>query len=279
VRLSNPKARGLNQTNRTENEVSAIWLTRQSLSQNLPGNNHLADAIPVVYAWSAFETVPDRPDIGFGWLVMDFKPGVALNEHFSTFSLADKTDILGQFADLFAGVQRAPIPASLGTLHCGMAIDNATGDIVPGQMSILAGGPWDGLVELWRARFREELGGADGSEIIAGWRANGVRDAVEEFMSSGLEKFLVDAGVDMNARALIHGDFSRYSPLQSFLPHQNVESIKSAESVFASPSTSIPRNTNSQQRRGTRSSTCKPKRSQALSTSTLPTSPTQASSF
>ncbi|KAK1758964.1 putative phosphotransferase enzyme family protein [Echria macrotheca] len=215
VRLSNPKARGLNQTNRTENEVSAIWLARQSLlSQNVSSeNHHLADAIPAVYAWSAFETVPDRPDIGFGWLVMDFKPGVALNEHFSALSPADKTDILGQFADLFAAVQRAPIPASLGTLHCGMAIDNATGDIVPGQMSILEGGPWNGLVELWRARFREELGGADGSEIIGGWRANGVRDAVEGFMSSGLGKFLVDAGVDMNARSLIHGDFTTWNAL------------------------------------------------------------------
>ena len=202
IRLSNPNAEGLSQVNRTENEVAAIHLTRLGL-QSDEARAKLSDIVPVVYAWH-----PAGEDTGgFGWLVMDFKRGVALNEVFSELSDEKTQDVVGQLADLFAGVQQAPLPDALKGHYGGLTIAPA-GEIVPGQATTSTDGPWSDLAALRKSKLATQLKTADESDLLRGWRESGLRDAIDEFASSGIDRLFAKAGIDVHAQGLIHGDFS-----------------------------------------------------------------------
>jgi hypothetical protein len=47
---------------------------------------------------------------------------------------------------------------------------------------------------------------AENSPVVLGWRDNGVRERVDNFISNGIESLL--QGVDTSKLVLIHGDFS-----------------------------------------------------------------------
>lgn len=201
MRLSNLAAEGLNQANRVENEVAALHLARRRLSAET-GRPELAAVVPGVYDWRRAEGTR------LGWILMDHLAGTSLDRDFGTLEAAEKQDVLAQLRDVFAGIQRAPLPAGV-TTYGGLRISDE-GGIVSGQMTTLKGGPWDTYGGFLRARLLSQLGGADGSEVLQGWRPNGLRDRVDAFLDSRLEKALDEAGVDTMARALIHGDFSRF---------------------------------------------------------------------
>lgn len=148
---------------------------------------------------------------------MDFKPGVPLNEVLPELPESKKRDVVAQIADIFVGVQRAPLPAALKGCRGGLTITNE-GEIVPGQMTTLEGGPWTGDAELWKTRLRNHLAEADGSEALDGWRTSpdGLRQAVEKFVDSGVDSLMSKAGLDTSATALIHGDFSKVPALHAW---------------------------------------------------------------
>ena len=200
MRLSNLAAEGLNQSNRVENEVAALHLARKGLS-TATANPELATVLPTVYGWKRAEGTC------LGWTLMEFLSGTSLDQHFGSLKAAEKQDVLAQLSDIFAGIQRTSLPAGV-TSYGGLKI-NEEGEIVSGQMTTLKGGPWDTYGGFLRARLHSQLGGADGSEVLQGWRPNGVRDRVDALLDSRLEKALEEAGVDTTARALVHGDFSK----------------------------------------------------------------------
>jgi len=206
IRLSNPNAEGLSQVNRTENEVAAIHLTRLGLQSDETRTAKLSDVVPVVYAWH-----PAGEDTGgFGWLVMDFKPGVALSEVFSELSDERKRDVIGQLADLFAGVQRAPLPDALKGHYGGGLTITSAGEIVSGRATTSTDGPWSDLAALWKSKLAAQLKTADESDLLRGWQEGGLREAIDEFVCAGIDGLFEKAGVDVYAQGLIHGDFSMF---------------------------------------------------------------------
>lgn len=89
-------------------------------------------------------------------------------------------------------------------------------------MTTLMGGPWSEHGSYWRTRFTSQLKESESEgSAIQGWRTNGVRERIDQFLASQLDHLLVREGVDTSKRILIHGDLSR-STFFSYAPTQNV---------------------------------------------------------
>lgn len=200
VRICNPKAGGLSQGNRVENEVAAIYLAREGLRAYKP---ELAELVPCVYAWEAASSAEDN----MGWILMDYKEGVQLDAHFKSLDESNQALILEQMADTFTGVQKASVPKQMTQLS-GISID-ADGKMAIGEMTTADGGPWSSYIEFWKSKLAEPLEGADKSSVIGGWKKNGTRDRIDAFISTGLAAVIEPS--DGLGRVLVHGDFSLYS--------------------------------------------------------------------
>lgn len=166
--------------------------------------SELTSVIPVVYAWEP----PNDANHGLGWILMDFKPGVGLDEHFASASDEEKATSIEQVANIFTGIQRAPLPSTLSS-YGGLTIDEA-GEIVSGQMTVLAGGPWNSYATFWKNKLVSQLNGADGSSALRGWKDNGVRERIDRLLATDLDNFLAEAGVETTKRSLVHGDLSTF---------------------------------------------------------------------
>ncbi|KAF9873182.1 phosphotransferase enzyme family protein [Colletotrichum karsti] len=187
LRLANPKAQDIIQDNRVENEVAAMYLARQGLLAFKP---EVAGLIPAVYAWKSHQGAKGS----YSWTLMEYKEGVPLDTKFPGLSEEDQKDVLGQIADVFTGIQQAPLPESIKS-HGGLTIDDG-GNIVGGKMTILEGAPWTSYSDFWRTRLAFRLKDADESPALEGWKPNGVRGRIDSFLSSGLETYLANSGVD-----------------------------------------------------------------------------------
>ncbi|KAH0430097.1 phosphotransferase enzyme family protein [Colletotrichum camelliae] len=199
MRLANPKAMDIIQDNRVENEVAAMYLARQGLQAFKPD---VAGLIPAIFAWKSAHGVGDS----YSWTLMEFKEGVPLDTKFKDLSDDERKSVLGQIADVFTGIQQAPVPESIKS-HGGLTIDEF-GNIVGDKMTILEGAPWDSFTDFWKSKLEFGLRDADGSSNLQGWKPNGVRERIDKFMSSGLDEYLARAGVDETQRVLIHGDLT-----------------------------------------------------------------------
>lgn len=205
VRLSNPRAEGMNNTNRVENEVASMHLARGAVAQL--GTDYVG-LVPAVYAWKAATSASSKDEAGFGWTIMEYKSGVPLDAHFRALSMEQKLEIIDQVAVIFSATQGVKLPPSV-THHGGLTIDNG-GQIISGQGTLqeMEGGPWKGFVESWAFNMQGKLKEADASEVISGWTANGVRANVDRMVASGLSSIIRDAGVDTTSLVLIHRDFT-----------------------------------------------------------------------
>ncbi|KAI8225144.1 hypothetical protein K4K54_004794 [Colletotrichum sp. SAR 10_86] len=199
MRLANSRATDIIQDNRIENEVAAMFLARQGLQSFKP---EVAGLIPAIYAWKPTQDA----DNGYSWTMMEFKKGVPLDTKFKDLSDDERNIVLGQIADVFTGIQRAPLPDSI-TSHGGLTISES-GEIIGGKMTILEGAPWNSYTEFWRCKLESSLRDADRSSNLQGWKPNGVRQRIDKFISSGLGPYLASAGVDETQRVLIHGDLT-----------------------------------------------------------------------
>lgn len=202
IRLSNPRAEGLNNANRVENEVASLYLARQSLERS-----GVAPVVPAVYAWSPskYHDVPHEG--GFGWIVTEFKQGSDLDAEFPNLSLEERVSVLGQIADVFGALQRTQIPEGATAFGALTFLD---GKIVSGQMPLLKGGPWGTYSALWVAKLQAQLEDSENSALLEGWRAGGIRDRLDRFLADGVDKLLEE--VDVKQRVLVHGDLSTYAP-------------------------------------------------------------------
>ncbi|KAJ0116818.1 hypothetical protein J7T55_009969 [Diaporthe amygdali] len=207
LKLSNPKAEGLDNTNRVENDVIASSLIRDSLSQRAPD---MADIVPAVYAWEPFmDPSPDADEASSGWTLMGYRPGSNLDGHFATLDEHDKVAVMEQVATILSAIQAVQLPAGVTGLG-GMTL-TSDGAIVTGQRSILPGGPWPSYANMLASKLQFQLGGdAEHSAVLRGWRDNGaLRAKLDDFISSpAIAKVLARGRVDANHRVLTHGDFT-----------------------------------------------------------------------
>ncbi|KAJ5806529.1 phosphotransferase enzyme family protein [Penicillium pulvis] len=202
LRLSNPQAMGLNQ-NRVQNEVAAMSIARAGLRTYQSG---LEVLVPAIYAWKATSSSEGTP--GLVWILMEYKSGVSLDEHFPSLCTTKKKGVLEQIADVIVGIERSQLPLEVNQFG-GLTIDNK-GSIISGEMTIVkGGGPWKTYEAWWQDRLQDQLKGADKSPVIEGWRPDGdLRQHLEEFIAHGLSSVLTRAGFDSSKRVLIHGDFT-----------------------------------------------------------------------
>jgi hypothetical protein len=218
LRLSNPRADGLNNTNRVENEVATQHLFRQHLYTNHP---HLIHIIPAIYAWAPcrYPEVPD--ETGFAWTLCEFMHGTNLDSQFAEMDIQQKLDVIGQVAEIFAAFQATPLPQHF-TNHLGGLTFGDRGQVVAGQMPLLPPGPWSTLEALWASRYRQQLADTDKSFALDGWKDIGIRERVDKFLGSDKIVQLL-AVVDTTQRTLVHGDLSKLnqgaSPNRKSLTH------------------------------------------------------------
>ena len=204
-RLSNPNADGVNNTNRVENEVAALFLCRQTLSMTL---EKYSDIVPGVYDWKPYTPNTDSStsdESDFGWIMMQFRPGVPLDSQFDKLLFSEKKTLVAEIAAIFAVIQGMSLPAGVGAYG---SLTVKDGDIVSGQPTIATGGPWEQYRDWWAGMLSMALSQAERSPVLKGWRENGIRDRVDRLIDTGIQTLL--APVDTSKRALIHGDFSKY---------------------------------------------------------------------
>lgn len=218
LKLSNPKAEGLNNTNRVENDVITSTLIRESLTTRAPD---LARIVPAVYAWAPFtDPSPAADEASAGWTLMEHRPGSNLDAQSATLDQHDRHAVTAQVATILAAVQSARLPPG-ATGHGGMTFaarnDGPTTTIVTGERPLLPGGPWASYADMWAARLRFQLtGDAEQSPVLRGWRRNGaLRGKLDAFISSptAIGHVLRRGGVAADHRVLTHGDFSKTLPL------------------------------------------------------------------
>ncbi|KAI1858952.1 uncharacterized protein JN550_012310 [Neoarthrinium moseri] len=112
-------------------------------------------------------------------------------------------------AYIFAAFQGTTLLDSLHD-HFGGLTFAANSQIVGGQMPLLPEGPWQRYKELWVARFKQQLKGADNSSLLNSWRVNGIRDRIDKFVNDhGIAELL--KGVDTAQRVLVHGDLKSHT--------------------------------------------------------------------
>ncbi|KAI3395369.1 hypothetical protein diail_1425 [Diaporthe ilicicola] len=209
LKLSNPKAEGLNNANRVENDVITSSLIRDSLARRAP---ELAGIVPAIYAWEAFtDPSPDADETCAGWTLMEHRPGSNLDGHFSALSEQDRHAVIDQVATILAAVQAAQLPPGVTGLG-GLTFAADQSSIVTGERPLLPGGPWSSYAAMWAARLRFQLAGdAEQSPVLRGWRCNAaLRARLDAFISSptAIEEVLRRGGVAAHHRVLTHGDFS-----------------------------------------------------------------------
>ncbi|ROW05816.1 hypothetical protein VMCG_05139 [Cytospora schulzeri] len=198
IRLSNPRAEGLNNANRVENEVASLYLARQSLQ-----NSGSSPVVPAVYAWSPckFHDVPHEE--GFGWIMAEFKSGSDLDAQFPNLSVEERNAVVEQIAVVLSAIQRVTIPE--GATEFG-ALTFVDGKIVSGQMPLLKGGPWRSYSALWAAKLQAQLEDSENSPLLKGWRTENIRERLDRFLANGVDKVLDE--IDVTQRVLVHGDLT-----------------------------------------------------------------------
>lgn len=196
MRLSNPDAEGMYQETRVQNEVAIFTLASAALRHIKP------NIVPRVFGWGG------ASQGRLGWILQDLMPGVPLDDVFSpTGSLEQKTAVLRQMAAILKALQDYPLPKSIQGWG-GLAFDGS-GDIVSAPMPTVGAGPWSSLEDSYRGRLKAALDKADKNPHLKGWRLNGIRDRVDDFIERGLSTQFSDLTSSQD-RAIIHADFSKF---------------------------------------------------------------------
>jgi hypothetical protein len=205
IRLSNPRARGLNNAHRVENEIAAQHLFGQQLAACNPEWLHL---VPAVYAWAPCRYPEVSDEGGFGWTICEFMLGANLDTQFTEMDLSEKMAVIDQFADIFAALRQTPLPAGLAKGHLGGLTFDDAGQVVGGQMSMLPAGPWESYTDMWVSRLQQQIHDADSSSALKGWKEGGVRDRIDKLITAITVDKLVEP-IDTAQRSLVHGDLSQ----------------------------------------------------------------------
>lgn len=190
IRLSNAAA-GLNDANRVENEVATMSLFRDALSHV---STHI---VPKVYGWGSAAN-------GQGWICQEYMTGKSLE--FKSITIQDKHTILLQIAEIFEAIQKYQLPDTIKE-YGGLRFDE-TGVIVSAPITLIDGGPFQSYEALYYEIIHSQLMVADKSAILEGWRLDGVRRRLDQFLVEGLHQVMRQ--VDSSKKVLVHGDLSKW---------------------------------------------------------------------
>ncbi|KAK4212602.1 phosphotransferase enzyme family-domain-containing protein [Rhypophila decipiens] len=194
MRLSNADAEGMYRETRVQNEVAILTLASAALQHIEP---HI---VPRVFGWGP--ATPGR----LGWILQDLMPGVPLEDIFDPAgSLEQKKDILGQMARILKGLQDYQLPKSIKGWG-GLTFDDS-GAIISASMPSVGAGPWQSLDDSYRGRLKVALRRVEDNPYLRGWRFNGIKERVEDFIERGLPKQFADLPSRQD-RAIIHADFT-----------------------------------------------------------------------
>ena len=128
-----------------------------------------------------------------------------LDKAFGDLDRGKQRDLVGQIAQVYKQIQTFTLPDSIQG-YGGLGFSPTTGAIVTGPTTIPCGGPFACLEDFYSQMFRRQLDESDTSQLLQGWRADGLRDRLERFASEGIAEL-----VRANSRprqTLVHGDFS-----------------------------------------------------------------------
>lgn len=192
IRLSNPAA-GLNDQNRVENEVATMSLFRHALS-HFP-----VQLVPAVYDWASAAN-------GQGWILQEYMNGRPLDKAFEIMSLEDKKELLMQMAEILYALQHYQLPSTIKE-YGGLTFDEA-GNIISAPMTLHPCGPFQNYEELYTGILQSQLATVEANPWVKGWRLNGVRERLDNFISKGLGPVI--RNVSSHQKILVHGDFSMY---------------------------------------------------------------------
>jgi hypothetical protein len=203
--MSNPFADGVNNANRIENEVAALYLARQSMTKRLP---KYAEIIPLVYDWKSLSV--DEPAHGdeeyFGWSFIEYRPGVLLVDKWDDLALESKKTLVTDIAEIFGAIQSVELPKGVYG-YGGLSIKND--EIISGEDPTVPGGPFKSNTEWWIAILGETLDQASKSTVLRGWQDNGLRSRVDEYMTK--EVPLLASKLNNSKLVLLHRDFGTIS--------------------------------------------------------------------
>ena len=107
--------------------------------------------------------------------------GKPLLDDFHQMSDNDKAFMLGQIADVLTILQQYQLPATIryyGGLDFG-----PSGEYVSAPLSILDAGPFTTYAGLVKSTIQSKLAKADTDPQVQGWRANGVRARLDNFIA------------------------------------------------------------------------------------------------
>jgi hypothetical protein len=128
-------------------------------------------------------------------------------------ALDDRKNVLKQMADILALIQKFKLPETVKSIG-GLTFDEDN-HVISAQMTLYKGEPCADYLEFMRAMFRNKLAEVDENPVIEGWKANGVRARLDEFIKSGLPEILKDL---QNVRkVIVHSDFSEYRSNHQYL--------------------------------------------------------------
>lgn len=114
-------------------------------------------------------------------------------------------------------LQRFRLPSTIDR-YGGVGFD-AEGNYVNTALSMFDAGPFETYPELLRATITSKLIKADGDSRVRGWRDNGIRARLDEFLNRGLPTLL--QGVASLDKVLVHADFCKISP--PILPRRRLQ--------------------------------------------------------
>ncbi|RYP75903.1 hypothetical protein DL771_002167 [Monosporascus sp. 5C6A] len=226
MRLSNPDAEGMHQETRVQNGVAILTLASAALRHIKPS------VVPRVFGWGG------ASQGCLGWILQDLMPGVPLDAVFSpTASLDQKSGILGQMAVILKALQDYPLPESIEGWG-GLTFDSS-GAIVSASMPNVGAGPWSSLENSYRGRLNVALDRADKNPYLQGWRPNGIRDRVDDFIKRGLSAQFSEL-TSRQERAIIHADFSKLFFNEITLPPPSTDmKVKASDNLLYDPATGL----------------------------------------
>lgn len=207
VKVSNPAAHDVDNSNRVANDIAAQHIARQALAR--AGMDPL---VPDVFAWApatAAAATGTGGEDGFGWIMSEFRGGVDLDSVFPSLAPGDKESVLGQVAAVLGAIQSAGLPEGVTKFGGGLDFD-CDGRIVSGAPPCVQDVKPAGSYAEWRTgKLHSQLRRAAESPVIRGWTGNGVSERIEAFLAGG-DPDKVLAGVDVHRKCLIHGDLSPF---------------------------------------------------------------------
>lgn len=180
---------------RVPNEVAFTNLARAALAPYFP-----IRTVPLIFGWA------DKAS-GRGWILREWLAGETPTvDELNALGSEQKTFVFQQTATVVKALQDYELPATIAR-YGGLGYD-AEGRYENTLMTLPCGGPFSTFEQLLKETCKRQMALSDTSDIVKGWRGDGIRERLEKFLAQGLDGVL--AHVPEDRPTLVHGDLSEY---------------------------------------------------------------------